>query len=252
VGKQPEAGLSCGIVSGASSDGGQRVIRFYYHPSPNPAKIALFLEEAGLPYEMIPVDTRKGEQFTPEFLAINPNAKTPALTDGDVAIFDSNAILLYLAEKSGKFLPEDTPKARGEMLSWLMFVATGIGPYCGQAVHFSRFAPEKIPYAINRYTHEAERHWGIIDAQLAKHRYMLGERYTLIDMSVWGWATRLGFAVGERWVKMFPHVKRHLDEISARPAAQRAVALKDAYAFKADFDAEARRFLFPQNAGLAG
>lgn len=227
------------------------MIKFYYHPSPNPAKIALFLEEAGLPYEMVPVDTRKGEQFKPEFLAINPNAKTPALTDGDVTIFDSNAILLYLAEKTGQFLPEDTPKARGEMLSWLMFVATGIGPYCGQAVHFSRFAPEKIPYAINRYSREAERHWGIINDVLAGRRYMLGDTYTLIDMSVWGWATRLSFAVGETWPEMFPHVKRHLDEISARPAAQRAVALKDQFAFKTDFDAEAFKYLFPQNAHLA-
>jgi GST-like protein len=228
------------------------MIKFYYHPSPNPAKVALFLEEAGLPYEMVPVDTRKGDQFKPEFLAINPNAKTPALTDGEATIFDSNAILLYLAEKTGQFLPEDTAAARGQMLSWLMFVATGIGPYCGQAVHFSRFAPEKIPYAINRYAREAERHWGIIEAQLAKHRYMLGDRYTLVDMSVWGWATRLGFALGEEGLARLVNVKRHFDEISARPAAQRAVALKDQFAFKTEFDEEARRFLFPQNAHLAG
>ncbi|WP_306225249.1 glutathione S-transferase family protein [Bosea beijingensis] len=228
------------------------MIKLYYHPSPNPAKIALFLEEAGLPYEMVPVDTRKGDQFKPDFLAINPNAKTPALTDGDVTIFDSNAILLYLAEKTGQFLPEHTPKARGEMLSWLMFVATGIGPYCGQAVHFSRFAPEKLHYAINRYAREAERHWGIVNDLLASRRYMLGDRYTLVDMSIWGWATRLSFAIGETWPEMLPHVKRHLDEISARPAAQRAVALKDQFAFKTDFDAEARKFLFPQNAHLAG
>ncbi|MDX3807552.1 glutathione S-transferase family protein [Bosea thiooxidans] len=226
------------------------MIKLYYHPSPNPAKVALFLEEAGLPYEMVPVDTRKGDQFKPDFLAINPNAKTPALTDGDVTVFDSNAILLYLAEKTGKFLPADTPKARGEMLSWLMFVATGIGPYCGQAVHFSRFAPEKIPYAINRYAREAERHWGIIDERLKSRRYMLGDDYTLIDMSVWGWATRLGFAVGENWASLFPNVKRHTDEISARPAAQRAVALKDQFAFKTEVDADARKFLFPQNAHL--
>ena len=133
----------------------------------------------------------------------------------------------------------------------LMFVATGIGPYCGQAVHFGRFAPEKIPYAINRYAREAERHWGIVNDLFAKRRYMLGERYTLVDMSIWGWATRLSFAVGETWPEMFPHVKRHLDEISARPAAQRAVELKDQFAFKTDFDAEARKFLFPQNAHLA-
>lgn len=226
------------------------MIKLYYHPSPNPAKVALFLEEAGLPYEMVPVDTRKGDQFRPEFLAINPNAKTPALTDGDVTVFDSNAILLYLAEKTGQFLPQDTPKARGEMLSWLMFVATGIGPYCGQAVHFSRFAPEKIPYAINRYAREAERHWGIVDERLATRRYMLGDGYTLVDMSVWGWATRLSFAVGENWATLFPNVKRHTDEISARPAAQRAMALKDQFAFKTDVDDDARRFLFPQNTHL--
>ncbi|GAU83328.1 glutathione S-transferase family protein [Bosea sp. BIWAKO-01] len=228
------------------------MIKFYYHPSPNPAKIALFLEEAGLPYEMVPVDTRRGDQFKPEFLAINPNAKTPALTDDDVTIFDSNAILLYLAEKTGKFLPESTPAARGQMLSWLMFVATGIGPYCGQAVHFTRFAPEKIPYAINRYSREAERHWGIINDQLGKHRYMLGDSYTLIDMSVWGWSTRAAFALGEEAFGKLTNVKRHLDEISARPAAQRAVALKDQFAFKTEFDEEARKFLFPQNAHLVG
>ena len=118
------------------------MLKFYYHPSPNPAKVALLLEEPGLPYELVPVDTRKGEQHQPEFLAINPNAKTPAIVDGEVTVFDSNAILLYLAEKTGKFLPENTPKLRGELLSWLMFVATGIGPYSGQAVHFRHFAPE--------------------------------------------------------------------------------------------------------------
>jgi GST-like protein len=166
------------------------MIKFYYHPSPNPAKVALFLEEAGLPYELMPVDTRKGEQFKPEFLKINPNAKTPALVDGDATAFDSNAILLYLAEKTGKFLPANTPPARAQLLSWLMFVATGIGPYSGQAVHFKHHAPEKLPYAINRYMHEAERHWGIIDAQLAKHRYMLGDTYTIVDMAVWLGARR--------------------------------------------------------------
>ncbi len=228
------------------------MIRFYYHPSPNPAKIALFLEEAGLPYELVPVDTRKGDQLKPEFLAINPNGKTPALTDGNATIFDSNAILLYLAEKTGKFLPENTPEARGQMLSWLMFVATGIGPYTGQSVHFSRFAPEKVPYAINRYAREAERHWGILDAQLGKHRYMLGDAYTLIDMAVWGWATRAQFALGDEAFEKLVHVRRHLEEISARPAAQRAVALKDRFAWKTEVDEEARKILFPQNAFLKG
>jgi GSH-dependent disulfide-bond oxidoreductase len=223
------------------------MIKFYYHPSPNPAKVALFLEEAGLPYELVPVDTRKGEQFKPEFLAINPNAKTPTIVDGPATVFDSNAILLYLAEKTGKFLPKDSPAVRGEMLSWLMFVATGIGPYSGQAVHFKHHAPEKLPYAVNRYLREAERHWGIIDARLAKHRYMLGDTYTIVDMAVWGWARAVPFILGDDAWEKLPNLKRLFDEISARPAAQRANALKDKHAFKTEMDEEARRNMFPQN-----
>jgi GST-like protein len=221
------------------------MLKFYYHPSPNPAKVALFLEESGLPYELVPVDTRKGEQFLPAFLDINPNGKTPAITDGDVKVFDSNAILLYLAEKTGQFLPESTPVARGALLSWLMFVATGIGPYSGQAVHFKHFAPEKMPYAVNRYMHEAERHFGILDAQLAKHPYMLGNTYTIVDMAVWGWTRAVPFIFGDEGFSQMPHLKRLFDEISARPAAVRANALKDKHAFKTEFDEEAKRYMFP-------
>ncbi|MGA7816990.1 glutathione S-transferase family protein [Caballeronia sp.] len=226
------------------------MIKFYYHPSPNPAKVALFLEESGLPYELVPVDTRKGEQHDPAFTAINPNAKTPALVDGDATIFDSNAILLYLAEKTGRFVPANTPEARAQMYSWLMFVATGIGPYSGQAVHFKHFAPEPKAYAVNRYDFEAWRHWNIIDAQLAQQKYMLGDEYTLVDMAVWGWARAVPFVLGpEAWEKL-PHVKRLLDEINGRPAAQRAEALKARHAFKAEMDDAAREVLFPQNARL--
>jgi hypothetical protein len=128
------------------------MIKFYYNTAPNPTKVALGLEEMGLPYELVPVDTRKGEQHTASFLAINPNAKVPAIVDDGVTVFDSNAILLYLAEKTGKFLPGTSLAARGEMFSWLMFVASGIGPYSGQAVHFRNFAPEPKDYAVNRYT----------------------------------------------------------------------------------------------------
>lgn len=223
------------------------MIKFYYHPSPNPAKVALFLEEAGLPYELVPVDTRKGEQFTPSFLAINPNAKTPAIADGDTTVFDSNAILLYLAEKTGKFLTGDKPAERAQLLSWLMFVATGIGPYSGQAVHFKHFAPEKLPYAINRYTHEAQRHYGILNTRLADRQFMLGETYTIVDMAVWGWARVVPFVLGDdAWTRM-PNLKRLFDEISARPAAIRANALKEKHAFKTEMDEDARRHLFPQN-----
>src|ERR1051325_9598753 len=148
------------------------MLKFYYSGAPNPVKVALMLEETGLPYEPIPVDTRKGEQHKPEFLAINPNAKVPAIVDGDATVFDSNAILLYLAEKTGKFLPPNTPKARGELLSWLMFVASGVGPFSGQSVHFRVYAPEKLPYAINRYAFGAQRHFAILDRHLAGRRYM--------------------------------------------------------------------------------
>ncbi len=226
------------------------MIKFYYHPSPNPAKVALLLEETGLPYELVPVDTRKGEQHEAAFTAINPNAKTPALVDGDAVVFDSNAILLYLAEKTGQFLPPATPEARAQMLSWLMFIATGIGPYSGQAVHFKHFAPEPKAYAVNRYDFEAWRHWKIIDQQLAQHRYMLGETYTLVDMAVWGWARAVPFVLGATAWEQLPNVKRLLDEVNTRPAAQRAEALKAKHAFKTEMDDEARAVMFPQNARL--
>ena len=226
------------------------MIKFYYHPSPNPAKVALFLEEAGLPYELVPVDTRKGEQHAAAFTAINPNAKTPALVDGDATVFDSNAILLYLAEKTGKFLPADTPAARAQMLSWLMFVASGIGPYSGQAVHFRHVAPAPKEYALNRYDFEAWRHWNIIDAHLAKSKYMLGDTYTLIDMAVWGWARAVPRILGDGVWDKLPNVKRLLDEINARPAAQRADALKDRHAYKMEMDDAAKRAMFPQNERL--
>ena len=226
------------------------MIKFYYHPSPNPAKVALYLEETGLPYDVVTIDTRKGEQHAPAYTALNPNAKTPALVDGDAVVFDSNAILLYLAEKTGKFLPANTPAARAQMHSWLMFVATGIGPYSGQCVHFKHFAPEPKAYAVNRYDFEAWRHWGIVDAQLAKAPYMLGDTYTLVDMAVWGWARAVPFILGAQAWEKLPHVKRLLDEINTRPAAQRAEALKARYSFKTEMDDEARKAMFPQNARL--
>jgi GSH-dependent disulfide-bond oxidoreductase len=220
------------------------MIKFYYSGAPNPMKVALFLEEAGLPYDAIPVDTRKGDQHKPEFLAINPNGKVPAIVDGDAVVFDSNAILLYLAENSGKFLPENTPKLRGELLSWLMFVASGVGPFAGQSVHFRNYAPEKMPYAVNRYAYEAQRHFGLLDARLAKQPYMVGSTYTVVDMAVWGWARLMPIVLGEEHWAKFPNLKRLVDEISARPAAARALALKDRHKFKTEFDDEAKRAMF--------
>ena len=220
------------------------MLKFYYSGAPNPMKVALMLEESGLAYEPIPIDTRKGDQHKPEYLAINPNAKVPAIVDGDATVFDSNAILLYLGEKTGQFLPANTPKARGELLSWLMFVASGVGPFTGQSVHFRQYAPEKIPYALNRYMYEAQRHFAILDARLATRRYMLGETYSIVDMAVWGWARLVPTALGEAaWAK-FPNLKRLVDEISVRPAAQRAMALRDKHKFKTEMDEEARRAMF--------
>ncbi len=227
------------------------MITFYYNAAPNPAKVALFLEEAGLPYDIVPVDSRKGEQHAPAFVALNPNAKVPVIVDDGVVVFDSNAILLYLAEKTGKFLPANTPAARGPMLSWLMFVASGIGPYSGQAVHFRHAAPEPKEYALNRYDFEAWRHWGILNDHLANNTFMLGDDYSLVDMAVWGWARMGPYVLGEgAWDKL-PHVKRLLDTINARPAAQRAEAIKTRYTFKTEMDDAARKAMFPQNERLA-
>ena len=218
------------------------MIKFYYSLAPNPRKVALFLEEAGLAYEAIPVDTRKGEQHLPAFTLINPNAKVPAIVDGETVVFDSSAILLYLAEKTGRFLPP--PASRGQMLSWLMFTASGIGPFTGQCVHFRNYAPEKIAYAIHRYEFEALRHWKLIEERLATREWMIDETYTLLDMAVWGWARTLPFALGDPVWEQLPRVKRFVDTIDARPAAQRALAMKDLYNFTSEMDATAWRAMF--------
>jgi GST-like protein len=220
------------------------MLKFYFNGAPNPNKVALFLEESGLPCELVPVDTRKGEQFKPEFLKVNPNGKVPAIDDDGVFVFDSNAILLYLAEKTDKFLPPNTPANRAQMLSWLMFIATGLGPYSGQAVHFKHFAPKDTDYAVNRYAYEAHRHYKILDDHLAHHRYMVGETYTIVDMALWGWARMASFVLGEDGAAKYPNVKRLVDEITARPAASRAIALKDKFTFKTEMDDEARNLMF--------
>ncbi len=227
------------------------MITFYYNLAPNPMKVALFLEEAGLDYATVPVDSRKGEQHSERFKALNPNGKLPVIVDGDATVFDSNAILLYLADKTGQFVPKSGDRLRGELYSWMMFVASGIGPYSGQAVHFKHFAPKPQDYAVERYDFEALRHWSIIDARLAQHSFMLGDDYSIVDMAVWGWARMLPFVMGEdAWSKL-PNIKRLLDTVSARPAAQRAEAIKEKHSFKAEMDDEARRHMFPATAKSA-
>lgn len=228
------------------------MIKFYFNAAPNPMKVALALEELELPYEAIPVDTRKGEQFAPAYLAVNPNAKVPAIRDGDAVVFDSNAILLYLADKHGRFAPTDLKSAaRGQMLSWLMFVASGVGPFSGQSVHFRHAAPEPKEYALNRYDYEAHRHWKIVDDRLGANRYMLGADYSIVDMALWGWARMVPYVLGgeQHWAT-YPNVKRFLDEVSARPAAARAEKLRTSHTFKTENDDEAKRYMFPQNERL--
>ncbi|MEM9477694.1 MAG: glutathione S-transferase family protein [Pseudomonadota bacterium] len=223
------------------------MIRFFYNMAPNPMKVALFLFEADLEHELVPIDTRKAEQHTETFKGLNPNAKLPVLTDGDSVIFDSNAILLYLAEKTGHFLPPAGDSERAALLSWLMFVASGLGPFSGQAVHFRNFAPARVPYALKRYDFEARRHWQIIDDRLGAGRYMLGDTYTIVDMAVWGWGSRLTYMLGDgNIMEKYPNLDRLMKEIDARPAAEKAAALKDHHAFKAEFDEVAMRSLYPQ------
>lgn len=229
------------------------MIRFYFHPTPNPAKIALFLEEAGLPYEAIPVDTSKAEQHTASFRAVNPNGKVPAIVDTDgpggreARVFDSTAILIYLAEKTGRFLgkAEDRP----ELLSWLLFIASGLGPFSGQAVHFQFAAPEGLDYAVNRYRREAERHYQVLDDHLEGRTYIVGETYTIADISAWGWLDRASRVLkgADDPLAPFPNLKRLFETVDARPAVVAARAIGKDHAFKQIRDEEAQRALFPSN-----
>lgn len=222
------------------------MIEFFFNAAPNPLKVSLFLEESGLEYRPIPIDTKRGDQHSDGYLAINPNAKVPAIRDGDTVVFDSNAILLYLAEKTGKFLSKE-PAARGEMLSWLMFVATGVGPYSGQAFHFRNIAPEQLPYPIKRYHFEANRHWQIIDDRLKDRDYMMGDIYTIVDMAVWGWAPRIPFVLEDKSAfDRFSNIRRMMDKLNARPAAIRALALSQSHNFQTEMNETAMRNLYPQ------
>lgn len=229
------------------------MIRFYFHPTPNPAKVSLYLEEAGLAYEVVPVDTSKGEQHLPAFRAINPNGKVPAIVDTDgaggreVRVFDSSAILLYLADKTGKFLGD--PADRGELLSWLFFIGTGLGPFSGQAVHFQHVAPEGSGYGVNRYRREAERHYQVLDDHLAGREFIVGGSFTIADISAWGWVDRAARVMkgADEPLAPYPNIQRWFAAIDARPAVARARAVGKDHAFKTVSDDEAKRALFPSN-----
>jgi GSH-dependent disulfide-bond oxidoreductase len=229
------------------------MIRFYYHPTPNPAKVALFLEETGLPYETVPIDTAKGQQHTAEFREINPNGKVPAIVDtealggAETRVFDSTAILLYLGEKTGKLM--GSPADRGELLSWLLFIASGLGPFSGQAVHFQRAAPERLPYAVNRYRREAERHYAVLDKHLEGREFIVGGEYTIADISGWGWIDRASFVLpgSDDPLAIYPNIRRWFRAIDSRPAVAKARAVGSSHTFKKEVDEETRRALFPSN-----
>ena len=229
------------------------MIRLFYHPTPNPAKVALMLEETGLPYEVVPVDTLQGDQHAAAFRAVNPNGKVPAILDTngpggkECRVFDSSAILLYLAEKAQSFL--GAPADRGELLSWLFFIASGLGPFSGQAVHFQRAAPEKLPYAINRYRREAARHYQVLEDHLAGRSVIVGGEYTISDISAWGWIDRAKFVFhgAEEPLADYPNIARWFHSIDARPAVARARQVGAGHAFKKEQDEAARRHLYPSN-----
>ncbi|QDW67906.1 glutathione binding-like protein [Luteimonas granuli] len=205
------------------------MIDLYYWPTPNGHKITLFLEEAGLPYRIHPVDIGAGAQFEPDFLAISPNNKMPAIVDTEPAdpgaplsVFESGAILLYLAEKTGRFLPAD-PRGRITTLEWLFWQMAGLGPMTGQYGHFNVYAPEKIPYAIERYTREVRRLLGVLDARLAGRAFIAGDDYSIADMAAYPWIDAYDSAPLD--MAPFPEVRRWHAAIAARPATQRAYAL---------------------------
>jgi len=203
------------------------MIDLYTWPTPNGFKVSIMLEEVGLPYNVIPIDITKGDQFDTDFLKISPNNKMPAIVDKDgpggapYPLFESGAILMYLAEKAGRFMPADTAE-RYLIIQWLMFQMGGVGPMFGQAHHFRQYAPEKNFYAIKRYTSEALRLYGVMDRRLGEAAYLAGE-YSIADMAAFPW-TR-GYERQGQSLNNFPNVKRWFDAISSRPAVERGVAV---------------------------
>jgi GST-like protein len=224
------------------------MIDLFYWSTPNGWKITIMLEECGLPYKIFPVNIGRGEQFKPDFLAISPNNRMPAIVDhdaegGPIAIFESGAILQYLAEKSGKFWPRET-RARYEVTQWLFWQMGGLGPMAGQANHFRAYAPEKLPYAIDRYTKEVNRLFGVMNHRLADREYLAGE-YSIADMASWPWvlpAERMGQDLNE-----FPHLKRWFEAVGARPAVQKRTEIDEKLKLQTGaMDEEAKKHLFGQ------
>jgi GST-like protein len=240
------------MLAGRLATGGMSMIDLYYWPTPNGWKVSIMLEECGLPYAMKPVNIGKGEQFAADFLAISPNNRMPAIVDHDppgggapISVFESGAILLYLGEKTGKFLPADI-RGRFEVVQWVMWQMGGLGPMCGQNHHFSQYAPEKLPYAIDRYVRETNRLYGVLDNRLADREFVAGA-YSIADMACWPWIVpyeRQGQNLDD-----FPNLKRWFETMQARPAVDRGYRLgrelRDVTPVTSE---EARKVLFGQTA----
>ncbi len=227
------------------------MIDLYYWTTPNGHKITLFLEETGLPYEIHPVNIGRGEQFKPEFLRLSPNNRIPAIVDrapadagAPLSVFESGAILLYLADKTRCFIPADV-RGRFETLQWLFWQVGGLGPMAGQNHHFAQYAPEKIPYAIDRYVKETSRLYAVLDRQLARREFLAGE-YSIADMACYPWIVpheRQGQRLDD-----YPNLRRWFEAIADRPATQRAYALAEQINPAPTMDEAAKRVLFGQDA----
>ncbi|MEP6897102.1 MAG: glutathione binding-like protein [Rhodanobacter sp.] len=230
------------------------MIKLHYWPTPNGHKITMFLEEAGVPYEVVPVNIGKGDQFKPDYLKISPNNRMPAIVDTDprdggepLSVFESGAILQYLAEKSGKYLPTAT-RERFVVLEWLFWQVGGLGPMAGQNHHFARYASEKIAYAIDRYVNETRRLYGVLDKRLQGRKFIAGETYSIADMAAFPWIVP-NEAQGMT-LEDFPHLTRWFEHIHGREATRRAYAIADTIKDQVDItkDETARQLLFGQGA----
>ncbi|MGH8679459.1 MAG: glutathione binding-like protein [Burkholderiales bacterium] len=227
------------------------MIDLYYWPTPNGHKIAIFLEETGIQYHIIPVNIGRGDQFKPDFLKISPNNRMPAIVDhapsddkGPISVFESGAILLYLAEKSRRFIPQEL-RSRVEVLQWLFWQVGGLGPMAGQNHHFTHYAPEKLPYAIERYVNETARLYAVLDDRLADREYVAGE-YSIADMASYPWT--VSHTRQQQKLEDFPNLKRWFEAIRARPAVMRAYEKGKQVSAKPVVDDESRKILFGQSA----
>ena len=227
------------------------MIDLHYWTTPNGHKVTIFLEESGLPYRIIPVNISKGDQFKPEFLVISPNNRIPAIVDHNpkdggkaISVFESGAILQYLAEKTGMFLPSDS-RRKVEVMRWLFWQMGGLGPMAGQNHHFGQYAPEKLPYAIDRYVKETNRLYGVLNKRLEHHAFVAGE-YSIADMAAYAWI--VPWKRQAQYLDDFPHLKRWFETIRARPATVRAYEKADQINAQPTVPAESKSVLFGQTA----